>query len=255
MQIKEKSYRQKVTDCNSATMRFLKGIWRKDKIEWNSKDDPDPLLERVVSLAKLVTRLRGKINVVVKEEYGGLNVYHSEPIIEEPERCIQAFYTLMRGHAVIKKRTQVTTDDLPVIIDVALSSAPWDRTFAFAYLLNKEQVTTKELMEDLPCSRPKAIRTMKTLEILDLVTLEEDKVQTVGGTQRGYTMRLKPDFHWFTTQEFKALWRMKLSDIVKPAEEVTKSELEKAQSLEPFVKMYMRRIHMGGTRRRRRMKV
>lgn len=252
MQIKEKSYRQKVTDCNSATMRFLKGIWRKDKIEWNSKDDPDPLLERVVSLAKLVTRLRGKINVVVKEEYGSLNVYHSEPIIEEPERCIQAFYALMRGHAVIKGRTQVTVDDLPVIIDVALSSAPWDRTFAFAYLLNKEQVTTKELMEDLSCSRYKAVRTMRTLQLLDLVILEEKKLRTVGGEQMGYTMRLKPDFKWFSSEEFKRLWRMKLSDIVKPAEELTEPEFAKsqkeAQGLEPFVKMYMRRIHMRRSR-------
>ena len=251
MQIKEKSYRKKVTDCNTATMRFLKGIWREDKIEWNSKEDSDLLLGKVVSLAKLVTRLRGKINVVVKQEYGEEKVHYTEPIIEEPERCIQAFYTLMRGHAVIKGRTQVTADDLPVVIDVALSSAPWDRTFAFAYLLNKEKVTTNELMEDLPCSRYKAIRTMQTLRLLDLVTLEEEKIESYGGKQIGYIMKLKPDFKWFATEEFKRLWRMKLSDIVKPAEELTEAEAKKAEKeaigLEPFVKIFtrrMRRIHM-----------
>lgn len=252
-QIKEKSYRNKVTECNSATMRFLKSIWHEDKIEWNSKEDSDLLLEKVVSLAKLVTRLRGKINVVVNDEYGTEKTYYSEPIIEEPERCIQAFYTLMRGHAVIKGRTQVTADDLPVVIDVALSSAPWDRIFAFAYLLNKETVTTNELIKDLPCSRPKAVRTMKTLELLDLVTLEEERIQTVGGGQKGYTMRLKPDFRWFATEEFKRLWRLKLSDIVKPAEELTKPEAEKAekeaQTLEPFLRVFMRR---GSKHRRKR---
>jgi predicted transcriptional regulator len=199
----------------------------------------------------LVTRLRGKINVVVKQEYGEEKVHYTEPIIEEPERCIQAFYTLMRGHAVIKGRTQVTADDLPVVIDVALSSAPWDRTFAFAYLLNKEKVTTNELMEDLPCSRYKAIRTMQTLRLLDLVTLEEEKIESYGGKQIGYIMKLKPDFKWFATEEFKRLWRMKLSDIVKPAEELTEAEAKKAEKeaigLEPFVKIFtrrMRRIHM-----------
>jgi len=246
MQIKEKSYRKKVTDCNSATMRFLKSIWREDKIEWNSKEDSDLVLERIVSLAKLVTRLRGKISVALKQEFGGEKMYYSEPIIEEPERCIQAFYTLMRGHALIKGRTQVAIDDVPIIIDVALSSAPWDRIFAFAYLLNKEEVTTNELVKDLPCSRYKAVRTMKTLELLDIVTLEEERIATAGGEQMGYTMRLKPDFHWFTTEEFKRLWRTKLSDIVKPTEELTEPEFEKSQKeavgLEPFIKIFKRRI-------------
>jgi hypothetical protein len=100
--LKEKTYRGKVDDCNKATLRFLKGVWRKEKVEWASGEDSDSILEKAVQLAKLVTRLRGKINVVVKEEYTGEKTYYSEPIIEEPERCIQALYTLMRGHALIQ---------------------------------------------------------------------------------------------------------------------------------------------------------
>lgn len=258
-QIIERSYIEKVALCNDATMRFLKGIWREEKIEWNPKEDTRLLLRRIIALAKLVTRLRGKINVVVKAEYGEERVHYTEPIIEEPERCIQAFYTLMRGHAVIKGRTQVTADDLPMVIDIALSSAPWDRTFAFAYLLNKEKVTTVELMENLPCSRYKAVRAMQTLRLLDLVTLEEERVGTVGGEQKGYIMRLKPDFKWFATPEFKKLWRMKLSDIVKPAEELTEAEAAEAEKvavgLEPFVTVFTRRmrwIRMRKVRAKRR---
>src|SRR4030066_666796 len=113
----------------------------------------------------------------------------------------------MRGHALIQGRTQVDTSDLPVIIDVALSSAPWDRVNAFAYLLTKETATTNDLMVDLKCSRSKAIRTMKTLELLELVSLEEETVDTFGGEQKGYIMQLKDEFKWFKSYEFKQLWR------------------------------------------------
>jgi predicted transcriptional regulator len=241
-EVKEKTYRRKVEECNKATLRFLKGIWRRGKIEWNLAEDLDSVVKRIVQLAILVTKLRGKINVVVKEDYTGEKTFYTEPIIEEPERCIQALYALARGHALIKGRTQITIDDLPVVIDVALSSAPWDRIIAFAYLLNKEKVTTKELMKDLKCSRTKAIRTMKTLELLELVDLEEENIPTVGGEQAGYVMRLKKEFDWFTTEEFKKLWRIKLSDIIKPAEELTQQESietkKEAQVLTPFIKMY-----------------
>lgn len=238
--LKEKTYRRKVDECNKATLRFLKGVWRKEKVEWASGEDSDSILEKAVQLAKLVTRLRGKINVVVKEEYTGEKTYHSEPIIEEPERCIQALYALMRGHALIQGRTQVAVADLPVAIDVALSSAPWDRIIAFAYLLNKEKVTTKELMQDLGCSRTRAIRTMKTLELLELVSLEEDEISTYGGEQTGYVMKLKEEFSWFRTREFKKLWRLRLPDTGKAAEASAGAGSEnQTEALKPFLEAFI----------------
>ena len=90
--LKQKSYRKKVDECNQATLRFLKGVWREERIEWNSVGDKDSLISRIVQLAKLVTKLRGKINVVVKEDYGRKETFYSEPIIEEPDRCNQALY-------------------------------------------------------------------------------------------------------------------------------------------------------------------
>jgi predicted transcriptional regulator len=208
--LKQKNYRKKVDECNQATLRFLKGIWREERIEWESAGDADAIIEKIVQLSKLVTKLRGKINVVVKEEYGGQKTFYSEPIIEEPERCIQALYALMRGHALIQSRTQVDSADLPAVIDIALSSAPWDRVNAFAYLLTRDSVSTKDMMTDLNCSRTKAIRTMKTLELLELVNLEEEPFSTSGGEQNGYVMRLKTEFSWFKSAGFQRLWRLKL---------------------------------------------
>jgi hypothetical protein len=210
-ELKQKSYRKKVEECNQATLRFLKGIWREERIEWDSSGDADEIIGRIVQLAKVVTRLRGKINVVVKEEHNGEKTYYSEPLIEEPERCIQALYALMRGHALIQGRTQINAEDLPVVIDVALSSAPWERVNAFCNLLTEETVTTTDLITDLKCSRTKAIRAMKTLELLELVTLEEDTIDTFGGEQRGYVMKLKEEFGWFKSAEFRCLWRLEAS--------------------------------------------
>jgi Primase C terminal 1 (PriCT-1) len=208
--LKEKNYRIKVNECNDATLRFLKGIWQAERIEWNSKDDPDDLIDKIVQLAKIVTRLRGKINVVVKEEFGRQETFFSEAIIEEPDRCISSLYSMMRGHALLQGRRQIAMEDLPVIIDVALSSVPWDRILAFAYVLSKDNVNATELEKNLKCSRGKALRTMQTLKLLDLVDLNNhSRIVTNSGEQFAYEMKLKPEFKWFQSQEFKALWRQK----------------------------------------------
>lgn len=207
--LKQKSYRKRVEECNQATLRFLKGIWLEDKIDWNSANESDELLELIVLVAKVVSRLRGKTNVAI--DLFTKETHHSEVIIEEPDRCIQALYTLARGHALIQGRTQITIADLPVVIDVGLSSAPWERVKTFAYLLTKPgaSVTTSELAGDFKWARSTAIRAMKTLEILGLVDLTEESVQTKGGPQTGYVMKLKDVFGWFKSPEFQKLWRLK----------------------------------------------
>lgn len=234
-EIKEKPYKEKIIECNKATLRFLKGIWAKKEIVWNRQNDSNYVLERIIDLASLLVRLRGRVNVVVKEEYGD-KTYWTEPIIEEPERAIEALYALSRGHALIKGRTQITVEDLPVVIDIALSSAPYDRVITFAYLLNKGQVTTKEVMEDLKCSRSTAIRKMRILELLGLVELKKDATETMGGEQSTYTMKLKGEFKWFTTAAFKKMWRVKLTDIITTEE--IKEEQESQPKLEPFETLF-----------------
>lgn len=231
-EIKKKPYKARLRECNSATLRFLKGIWSNKKVEWNRQNDPKEVLERIIDLADLLVRLRGKANVVVKEEFDD-KTYWSDVIIEEPERATEALYALARGHALIKGRTHITIHDVPVAIDIALSSAPYNRVITFAYLLNKGKVTTKELMEDLNCSRSTAIRKMKTLGILELVDLQEEHMQTIGGEQTSYTMKLKKEFKWFMTGEFKKLWRLKLKDIMKTEEVEAELEIE-PKGLESF---------------------
>lgn len=209
-ELRKPSYTQRVKECNEATLRFLKGIWQSGKVEWNPEKDPEEVLRRIVQMALLLVRLRGKVNVVVKEDYEGQKTYYSTPTIEHADRARQALYNLARGHAIIKGRRQLTVDDLPVVIEVTLSSAPYDRVNAFKYLLKKGgTVTTSDLIRDLKCSRRTAIRSMKTLEILGLVDLEKTDIETEVGTRTGYIMRLRDEFRWFTSKEFMKLWRSK----------------------------------------------
>jgi hypothetical protein len=222
--LKEKNYRLKVNECNDATLRFLKGIWQDERIEWNSKDDPDELIDKIVQLSKIVTRLRGKINVVVKDGFARQEIFFTEAIIEEPDRCITALYSMMRGHALLQGRRQITIDDLPVVLDVALSSAPWDRILAFACVLSTPEINATQLEHNLRCSHGKALRTMQTLKLLDLVDLSSSTFETFGGQQYGYEMKLKREFKWFQSQEFKTLWRQKTLYVDVPIEKVKKSE-------------------------------
>lgn len=167
-------------------------------------------MDKLVQVAKIVTKLRGKINLVVKDEFGKQEVNFSTPIIEEPARCVQSLYTLMRGRALLQGRHQISMEDLPVVLDVALSSAPWERLLAFSYLLGKNEVVAYDLEVNLKCSRNKALMTMRTLETLGLVHLQHKPVMTSGGEQLGYSMRLKPEFKWFQSKEFKAMWRQQI---------------------------------------------
>jgi len=239
-ELKEKTYKEKLKKCNNATLRFLKGTWQNGKVKWDRKSDPDEVLGRIIDLANLLVRLRGKINVSVKEEYGGDKTYWTEPTIEEPERAIEALYALARGHAMVKGRTNINVEDLPVVVDVALSSAPWERVITLAYLLNKGKATTNELMKDLKCSRTTAIRKMKTLELLELVDLEKEHVETLGGEQASYIMTLKKEFKWFTTNEFKKLWRLKLPDTIQTEE--VEEEPEAQPKLESFTDTFPQSI-------------
>jgi hypothetical protein len=210
------NYQEKVETCNQATLRFLKGIWQEERIKWDSANDDKQLLDKVIQVAKIVTRLRGKINLMVKDEFGKQEVNFSTPIIEEPARAIQSLYTLMRGRALLQGRRQISIEDLPVVFDVALSSAPWERLLAFAYLLGKKEVAAYQLELNLKCSRNKALMTMRTLETLGLVSLEHKPMVTPGGEQLGYSMRLKTEFKWFQSNEFKALWRQQIEHTVTP---------------------------------------
>jgi hypothetical protein len=88
-------------------LRFLKGIWREERIKWDSANDDKQLLDKVVQVAKIVTKLRGKINLIVKQVYCTEEVNLSTPIIEEPSRCIIPVHIDARQSVIAGKRANI----------------------------------------------------------------------------------------------------------------------------------------------------
>lgn len=206
-EIKQAEYAEKVRRCNEATLRFLSGIWEKEQIDWNRQNDPDEVLAIIVELSNLLVKLRGTVRVSIKEDFlSGEKTYFSTPIIEDPNRAVLALYNLARGHAIVNSRRQITKEDLPMLFDVTLSSAPYERILTLKSLLRRNgTISTADLMADLGCSRQTARRAMKTFEVLGLADVDTASVETEGGRQTGFMMTLKSEFNRFLSAEFADL--------------------------------------------------
>lgn len=115
-------------------------------------------------------------------------------------------YNLARGHALIHERTQLSQDDIPLLIEVALSSAPIERTKIMRYLIHKSGTAgAPQIKQDLNISKSTVHRIMRTLQILGLVNIETDITETEGGKQKIHYMTLRPEFQWLLKQETQSL--------------------------------------------------
>ena len=116
---------------------------------------------------------------------------------------VNAFYNLARDHAVIHGRNYITKDDLAVVIPTALSSAPRERVELFRQLIEHEgRLDTKEFMKYAKISRATALKEMEKKHILGLVTKQEEE----STTKPIMTVKLRNEFDWFLTNEFKQYW-------------------------------------------------
>lgn len=195
------SWKQKQILCKKATQDFLSSLWSKcpDGVEWNKQGDPEDCRLIITRCANLLSRLRGSINVW-KEDYGSDEYSHQEPIIEMPDRISQVLYNLARGHALICGRTNISFDDLGLVINVAFDSAPLSRSRLFRILVeSKGEISTDELMEKINCSRPMALKEMEILKILGVVDLRDSESSMVGRPAKN--MILKSELSWFVSEE------------------------------------------------------
>lgn len=198
------SWKEKEQTCRKATLGFLTALWSKypEGIGWDKEKDLEDCMLIITRCANLLSKLRGSINVW-KEEYGQLDEYsYQEPIIEMPDRISQVLYNLARGHALICGRTNISHDDLGIILNITFDSAPLSRSRLFRVLIeNKGEISTDDLMGKINCSRPMALKEMETLKILGLVDLVESGISMVGRPTK--IMTLKPEFSWFIGEECK----------------------------------------------------
>lgn len=214
-QLKAKSWKTKQSICIEATQGFLKSLFEKypDRFEWDIKGESDWHLNIISRCGLLLSRLRGTINLW-KEDYGSEEFAYQEPIIEMPDRITQILFNLARGHALIAGRTKISNEDIQVIINVALDSAPLSRTRLFRFLIDYSgEVTTEQVMGNINCSRPTALKEMEILKILGLVNLKDGDSFTPGRPEK--IMSIREDLVWFTNKECTLLRESGLEEEVK----------------------------------------
>lgn len=200
-QLKSKAVREKEKISRAATRDFIASLWQRhpNGIEWDTAKDKEELLIIVARIAKLLARLRGSINAW-KEKWDNAEYDHTVPIKEMPDRLNQLLYNCARGHATVCGRSEITEEDIGMILRVALDSAPPNRIKTFHSLLdNGGTISTNDLIEKIKCSRPTALKEMEILKILELVEIEGDDEESVGRPEK--IMRLKKDFEWFLSEE------------------------------------------------------
>ena len=212
-ELKSKPYCDRLEDCQRALGEFWKyvenrhDIVESKKVVWDVSKDQEQAIDKIIELAQLLSKLRASIPTwhTNESDSGGSNYHFEMPVIEDPSRASNALYNLARGHALLYGRNFVTTDDLSVVIPVALSSASRERVTLFEYLIrNNGELTTEQFEEQAKVSRSTARKEMKKLAILDLV----DEFEEEATTKPIKKIKLKKAFSWFLSQEFTNYYRI-----------------------------------------------
>ncbi len=169
------------------------------KVQWDSSRDDEMAERYIIRLAKLLAHLRGVAVTWETRDTQGSEYGYTRPIIEDPSRAATQLKNLARGHALFQGRNYITKEDISIVIKTVLSTASVERVSVLDKLLiNDGKLTTTQITGALNISSPTARRTMTELSILELVNMteidEEEK-----------KIKLKPEFEWFLSEEFKKL--------------------------------------------------
>lgn len=205
-QLTTDAYKDKEKVCRAATKNFLYTLWHKypDGVDWKKELDGRENKLIIARCAGLLAKLRGVINVWKDRSQDGEVYEYTRPVIERPDRINQLFYNLCRGHALVCDRMQINQDDLRLIVELAVDSAPTTRANLFRKLIeNDGAMKTGEVMMALNCSRPTALKEMEALKILGVCTINNDSHISVGEPEK--TINLFEGFKWFLSDECKAI--------------------------------------------------
>lgn len=179
------SFKQKVSDCSTMVNGLFSSLYPEDSkqpfprsIEWNVEDDPAELKEHISIIAEFTARCRSKVAVWESRSNnseGGKDF--AQPLLEGPQRLATILYALGRSHALVSGNRQLSESDIPLIIEVALSSMPNDRRQVIDLLLSAPftlkpspagVVTSSEITDCLKISRPSAIKVIDELALLGI---------------------------------------------------------------------------------------
>ena len=171
------------------------------KMTWNPEKD-DPQAKRyIIRLAMLLAHLRGVVPTWETREGGqGTEYAYTIATIEEPDRAITQLRNLARGHALSLGRNYITTEDIPLVIEVVFSTASMERVRILELLIaSNGTLTTPQITASLNTSPNTAKRTMAEFKALGIADLPEVK----GNEEKKIV--LYQTFSWFLTPEFQEL--------------------------------------------------
>jgi hypothetical protein len=172
------------------------------KVSCNSAKDDELTKRCIVGLGRLLSRLRGVVPTWHTQDTQGSDYAYGIATIEEPDRAITQLRNLARGHALSQGRNYITSQDLPIVIKVVLSTASIERVTIFDILIsNKGRPTTTQITTSLNITPHTAHRTMVELNALGLVDMPSigDKPNTEK------QIIIKSEFGWFLSEEFTQL--------------------------------------------------
>ncbi len=229
-QLLSSSYKIKERKCKQVTKDFLYGLWNKypKGIDWDKSKEDIENLKIIARCAKLLSKLRGTINIWKDNSQSGETYDYTNVVIEKPDRINQLLYNLCRGHALACGRTYVNHEDLKLAIEISIDSAPNVRANLFRTLLEKEgKLKTTQIEVALKCSKPTALKEMEKLKILGVAFV--NNLNPADESEK--EIKLISELEWFLSEECKKIRGLPLperqrtlSDFVNQKDRLSKSD-------------------------------
>lgn len=183
-------------ECQKAVNEFLVKFFRTHTIasvEPNSIEFSKDRLFELVRWANFLVAGRTEVNF----ERDGTNW---EPIAampaEGPWKVVDYFKVLARGHALLHGRTEIASDDLELVGQVALSSIPGHLRPIIRKLREVYSVNTGAVESLCRVTSPTARSYLKQLELLGIVEL----VKGASSTCLPDTATLAPPYRWLNSK-------------------------------------------------------
>ncbi|MDK2743469.1 MAG: hypothetical protein NDI90_11180 [Nitrospira sp. BO4] len=183
----EVPYTVKLQECKGVVGDYLTHLFARyggpRQVEWDSSQNPIHVLEGIAQCAMLLAHMRTPYEP------------DSKPSHETAHRANTILYNLARGRALTYGRTQLNTDDVPMVAQVALSSMPRDRRTIWMALARQEgrPLTVQQVATVLEVSRHTAEDRMTEMEWLGCMVFDKP------GNGKESTLRVRPEWTWFVT--------------------------------------------------------
>jgi hypothetical protein len=177
------------------------------KIPLDNTKDEEFAHRYIIKLGKLLAPLRAVVPTWETRDTQGSDYAYTMAIVEDPSRAITSLRNLAKAHALSKGRNYIKVEDVPMLIQVVLSTCSIERATIFEILIaNNGVLKTSQIVDYLNTTKPTALRTMTELKATRLVDMYD---VDPGEYNSEKEIRLKPEFEWFLSEKFRELRRCK----------------------------------------------